>query len=88
MHAAALVGAADALEQSSPLLVALGMQETGLSWARLTGEVTRTAVRLRLFAEVVVDGAYLDVRIDDADGDFALGVAPIFAVTVFRVGQC
>lgn len=76
MRAGALVAAADALQAAAPRLVALGMEETGLSQARLNGELTRTAVQLRLFAEVVLDGAYLDVRIDDADGDFALGVRP------------
>ena len=50
--------------------------ETGLFEARLTGELKRTAVQLRLFADVVVDGSYLDVRIDEADGDFALGARP------------
>src|SRR5699024_1871452 len=29
-----------------------------------------------LFADVVVEGAYLDVRIDEADPDFALGTRP------------
>jgi NADP-dependent aldehyde dehydrogenase len=33
-------------------------------------------VQLRLFADTVVDGAYLDVRIDEADPHFALGVRP------------
>ncbi len=75
-RAEALVAAADALEQAGPELISTGMEETGLSRARLTGELKRTAVQLRLFAEVVVDGAYLDVRIDDADPDFALGVRP------------
>ena len=76
VRAEALVAAADALEDAGPELVAIGMDETGLSQARLTGELKRTAVQLRLFAEVVLDGAYLDVRIDEADGEFALGVRP------------
>jgi NADP-dependent aldehyde dehydrogenase len=76
VRAAALVAVADALEEASPRLVTIGMEETGLSRARLTGELTRTAVQLRLFAEVVLDGAYLDVRIDEADGDFVLGMRP------------
>jgi NADP-dependent aldehyde dehydrogenase len=52
------------------------MRETGLTEARLSGEVTRTAVQLRLFADTLVDGGYLDARIDPADTDFALGVRP------------
>lgn len=75
-RAAALVAVADALSAAGAELVAIGMAETGLSEARLGGELKRTAVQLRLFADVVVDGAYLDVRIDDADSDFALGVRP------------
>jgi NADP-dependent aldehyde dehydrogenase len=73
---AALVAVADALEVSADELVGTAMVETGLAEARLRGELTRTAVQLRLFADVVVDGSYLDVRIDDADPQFALGVRP------------
>lgn len=75
-RARALVAAADALGAASAELVAIAMAETGLTEARLTGEVTRTAVQLRLFAETVVDGSYLDVRIDEVDSAFALGVRP------------
>ena len=75
-RARALVAAADALAAASEELVAIAMAETGLTQARLSGEVTRTAVQLRLFAETVVDGSYLDVRIDEADSAFALGVRP------------
>lgn len=76
VRAAALVAAAAALEQAKGDLVATAMQETGLTEARLNGELTRTAVQLRLFADVVLDGSYLDVRIDEADGKFVLGVRP------------
>jgi NADP-dependent aldehyde dehydrogenase len=75
-RARALVVAADALIDSTADLVAIGMQETGLAETRLTGELKRTAVQLRLFADEVIDGSYLDVRIDEADPDFALGVRP------------
>lgn len=75
-RARALVAAADALAAAGDELVAIAMAETGLTEARLAGEVTRTAVQLRLFAETVVDGSYLDVRIDEADSAFALGVRP------------
>ncbi|HUG49886.1 MAG TPA: aldehyde dehydrogenase (NADP(+)) [Terrimesophilobacter sp.] len=75
-RAAALVAVADALEASADGLVTTAMAETGLAEARLRGELKRTAVQLRLFADVVVDGSYLDVRIDDADPQFALGVRP------------
>ncbi len=75
-RAAALVAAADALLAAQTELVATAMEETGLSEARLAGELKRTAVQLKLFAETVVDGSYLDVRIDDADPNFVLGVRP------------
>lgn len=75
-RAKALVAAADALIAAQSELVATAMEETGLSEARLSGELKRTAVQLKLFAETVVDGTYLDVRIDEADADFVLGVRP------------
>ncbi len=47
-------------------LVARAMAETGLPRGRLEGERGRTVGQLRLFAEVLRDGGYLDVRIDPA----------------------
>ena len=75
-RATALVAAADALIDAQTELVATAMEETGLAETRLVGELKRTSVQLRLFADVVVDGSYLDVRIDEADSEFALGVRP------------
>ena len=75
-RARALVAVADALENAKEELVAIGMRETGLTEPRLNGELTRTAVQLRLFADTLVEGSHLDARIDEADGDFALGVRP------------
>ncbi|AQX79447.1 aldehyde dehydrogenase (NADP(+)) [Plantibacter flavus] len=75
-RASALVAVADALQAHADELVPVGMVETGLAEARLRGELLRTAVQLRLFAETIVDGSYLDVRIDEADPDFALGARP------------
>ncbi len=40
--------------------------ETGLPLARLTGERGRTCGQLRLFAQVVRDGSWVDARIDPA----------------------
>lgn len=76
VRAGALVALADALTANADELVALAMGETRLAEARLRGELKRTAVQLRLFADTVVDGAHLDVRIDRADPDFALGPRP------------
>ncbi|MFC5337776.1 aldehyde dehydrogenase (NADP(+)) [Leucobacter denitrificans] len=71
-----LVALADGLDAAKADLVQIGMRETGLTEARLNGEVNRTAVQLRLFAETVVDGSYLDARIDYADPNFVLGPRP------------
>lgn len=71
-----LLAVAAALRKNSGELIALAMRETGLGLPRLTGELERTAVQLELFADVVVAGAYLDIRHDEADAGFALGVRP------------
>lgn len=75
-RARAIVAVADALEAARDKLVPIAMRETGLTQPRLEGEVLRTAVQLRLFAEELVRGEYLDARIDPADDNFALGVRP------------
>ena len=58
---------AERVEHHSGELVALAGRETGLPEARLTGEVARTAYQLRLFAEVVEDGSYLEAMLDTPD---------------------
>jgi NADP-dependent aldehyde dehydrogenase len=75
-RARALVAAADALDASASELIAVAEEETGLTGARLAGELKRTTVQLRMFADIVVDGGYLDVRIDEADPEFVLGPRP------------
>ncbi|KAB1662222.1 aldehyde dehydrogenase family protein [Pseudoclavibacter chungangensis] len=75
-RAEALIRIADRLDEHAGELVPIAQLETGLSEARLTGELKRTSVQLRLFAEVVRDGAYLDARLDAADPDFVLGPRP------------
>ncbi|MGI4977509.1 MAG: aldehyde dehydrogenase (NADP(+)) [Janthinobacterium lividum] len=47
-------------------LVERAVAETGLPAARIQGERGRTVGQLRLFAAVVRDGAWMDVRIDPA----------------------
>jgi len=75
-RARALVDLADTLDRSAPELIATAMRETGLAEPRLQGELRRTSNQLRLFAEVVVEGAYLDARIDEADPDYVIGPRP------------
>ncbi|MFW0795906.1 aldehyde dehydrogenase (NADP(+)) [Gordonia sp. CPCC 205515] len=75
-RAAILCAVADALEAATDELVAIAERESGLPNARLTGEVKRTSVQLRMFAQELLDGGFLDVVIDPADPDFALGPRP------------
>ncbi|MDI3403610.1 aldehyde dehydrogenase (NADP(+)) [Streptomyces cavernicola] len=75
-RAHALETVADALEAERADLVALANAETHLDAPRLNGELTRTAFQLRLFAEEVRAGAFLDVRIDRADPQWPTGPRP------------
>ena len=86
LRARALVGIADGLDDGAEALVAIARRETGLSTARLSAEVTRTAVQLRLFADTLMAGAYLDARIDEADPAFILGPRPDLRRTHVPVG--
>jgi NADP-dependent aldehyde dehydrogenase len=54
------------IESIGDALIARASSETGLLHARLQGELARTIAQLRLFAEVVREGSFLDVRIDCA----------------------
>ena len=47
-------------------LIDRAVAETGLAAARLEGERARTVTQLRLFAKVVADGRFLNLRIDPA----------------------
>ncbi|MFI6426485.1 aldehyde dehydrogenase family protein [Promicromonospora sp. NPDC050880] len=86
VRAGALRAAAATLGDHADQLVAIAQEETGLAEARLRGELTRTRVQLRLFAHVVADGAYLDVRLDEADPDFVLGPRPDLRRSLWPVG--
>lgn len=57
---------ATGLEAIAPALVERAMQETGLPQPRLAGEVGRTCGQLRLFAAVLEEGSWQNVRIDTA----------------------
>ncbi len=62
-----LTAMADELDVAGDALIAAADAETGLGVPRLTGELARTSGQLRLFAQVLREGSYLDVRIDPAD---------------------
>ncbi|CUH75286.1 aldehyde dehydrogenase (NADP(+)) [Tropicibacter naphthalenivorans] len=57
---------ADEIEARAEAITEIGVQETGLPEARLQGERGRTTGQLRLFAEHILKGAYLDRRHDEA----------------------
>jgi alpha-ketoglutaric semialdehyde dehydrogenase len=57
------------IENLGETLAARTTQETGLPAARIQGESARTCYQLRLFAEMVEEGSWVDARIDRADPD-------------------
>ncbi|WP_127143162.1 aldehyde dehydrogenase (NADP(+)) [Pelagibacterium montanilacus] len=65
-RAAFLNSIADEIEARAEQITAIGTQETGLPEARLNGERGRTTGQLRLFAEHILKGDYLDRRHDEA----------------------
>ncbi|GAA3782606.1 aldehyde dehydrogenase (NADP(+)) [Streptomyces phyllanthi] len=67
VRAAFLRGAADQLEAAKDHLVEAADAETALGPVRLTGELARTCFQLRAFAEIVDEGAFLDVVINHPD---------------------
>ncbi|MFE1789658.1 aldehyde dehydrogenase (NADP(+)) [Streptomyces sp. NPDC059525] len=90
-----LRAAADLLDGAATRIVETADAETALGSARLTGELARTTGQLRAFADVVEEGAYLDVRIDRADPSLTpprpelrrykvpLGVVAVYAASNF-----
>ena len=65
-RAAFLDKIADEIEARSAAITAIGTSETGLPVARLEGERSRTTGQLRLFADHIRKGDYLDRRHDPA----------------------
>jgi NADP-dependent aldehyde dehydrogenase len=74
-RAGVLRALADALEADRETIVGLADRETALGTPRLTGELTRTCFQLRLFADAVEEGGYLEAIIDHA-GDTPMGPRP------------
>jgi NADP-dependent aldehyde dehydrogenase len=65
-RAAFLRAIADEIEARADAITEIGAQETGLPEARMQGERGRTTGQLRLFAEHIEKGDYLDRRLDAA----------------------
>src|SRR5688572_20845126 len=58
---------ADEIVAVGDVLIKRCMEETGLPEARLTGERGRTVNQLKLFAQLLREGSWVDARIDTAD---------------------
>ncbi|WP_079102487.1 aldehyde dehydrogenase (NADP(+)) [Streptomyces sp. TP-A0356] len=67
VRSAFLRSAADELEGARDRLVETADAETALGPVRLTGELARTCYQLRAFADIVDEGAFLDVVINHPD---------------------
>jgi len=74
-RASLLRSIAEELEASRDRIVAIADRETALGTTRLQGELTRTCYQLRLFAEVLEEGSYLEVTIDHR-GETDMGPRP------------
>lgn len=68
-RAAFLDAIADEIEARADAITQIGCEETGLPEARLQGERGRTTGQLRLFADHIRKGDYLDKRVDAAQPD-------------------
>ncbi|MCZ2839331.1 aldehyde dehydrogenase (NADP(+)) [Modestobacter sp. VKM Ac-2985] len=84
-RAALLRALADALEARREDVVAVADRETALGTTRLNGELTRTAYQLRLFAEVLAEGSYLEATIDHP-GDTPMGPRPDLRRMLLPIG--
>lgn len=85
-RAAALTRVADDLDAATEELVAVAQAETHLAESRLRAELRRTTFQLRLFAEVLIEGGYLDVRVDHADPAWPMGPRPDLRRTAQAIG--
>lgn len=89
-RAALLDAIAGNLDEGAAQLLARARAETGLTEARLRGELARTTGQLRMFGRVLREGDFFDARIDEAlpdrappRSDIRLTHAPLGPVAVF-----
>ncbi|MBF4458744.1 aldehyde dehydrogenase family protein [Pseudoclavibacter sp. VKM Ac-2867] len=71
-------------------LVAIASAETHLDEVRLRGEIERTASQAELFADVIVEGSYLDAAVDHASAngpELRRIRVPVGPVVVFAAGN-
>jgi 2,5-dioxopentanoate dehydrogenase len=87
---------AEEIESQRAQLIASACAETALPEGRIGGEITRTTVQFKLFADLVESGRHFRVVIDKADANYSpaprpdirrqnqpLGVVAIFAASNF-----
>ncbi len=60
---------AEEIEALGDELITITSQETNLPQARLLGERGRTTSQLRMFADLLEDGSWVEARLDSADPD-------------------
>jgi NADP-dependent aldehyde dehydrogenase len=89
-----LEAVAGGIHQHREELVEIADSETALGTNRLPGEVIRTVSQLRFFAEVIREGSYLEVTIDEADPtsvpprpDLRRVLVPVGPVVVFAASN-
>jgi alpha-ketoglutaric semialdehyde dehydrogenase len=87
VRAALLRSSADALEAVGDDLVATAAAETALTEERLRGELARTTGQLRLFADEVDEGVWLEARLDTEAADLRSMNVPIGPVVVFAASN-
>jgi NADP-dependent aldehyde dehydrogenase len=86
-RAAWLNAIADALDAAAGELIPLAAAETHLPAApRLKGELVRTTFQLRLFGQVLTDGAFLGATVDHADPNWPMGPRPDIRRVLFPIG--
>ena len=68
-RAAFLRGIAEEIVNLGDILISRAVAETGLPEGRLTGERGRTVGQLRMFADLVEEGSWVEARIDTAIPD-------------------
>jgi NADP-dependent aldehyde dehydrogenase len=91
-RAGVLDAVAAALDADVDALVSIADDETALGDARLRGEVARTTGQLRMFADVLRDGSYVDAILSPADPaaarpDVRRMLQPLGPVAVFAASN-
>jgi NADP-dependent aldehyde dehydrogenase len=86
-RAAWLERVATRLDAAADDLVPLAASETRLTVDRLQGELKRTTFQLRLFAEILREGAFLQATIDHADPGWPMGPRPDLRRMLRPLGQ-